>query len=217
MQPRVIDIFHGNQVASDGFQKAASLGIWGVIHKASQGFSMKDSKYAERRKMALDAGLLWGAYHFNSGDTVKSQVDNFLSAARPDDKTLLCLDYEDYKSMMTIDQVVEFCELVEHQTNKPVVIYSGNTLKENISRLKPVDFAYITKKRLWLCQYSSEPKLPKGFDKYWLWQYTGDGNGPEPHSLVGFNNDGPVDLNVYQGTKQQLTDDWYRLFKGFVI
>jgi lysozyme len=210
MIPRVIDIYHGNDVTADGFKNASLAGVWAIIHKASQGVSMKDPKYHERKQKARDAGLLFGAYHFNSGDSAAQQADNFLESCKPDDQTLLCLDYEDYSSAMDIDQAVEFIKIVEKNTGKPCAIYSGNRLKESIGQLNAEDFKFITSKKLWLCQYSTKYVLPKGFTKYWLWQYTGDGVGPTPNSIKGFNSGEPIDLSEYSGDRNQLTSDWYQ-------
>jgi hypothetical protein len=62
MQPLVIDIYHGDAVQD--FARVKAAGIIGVIHKASQGGAVVDRAYASRRKLALAAGLKWGAYHF---------------------------------------------------------------------------------------------------------------------------------------------------------
>ena len=62
MQPLVIDIYHGDAVQD--FARVKAAGIVGVIHKASQGGAVVDRAYASRRKLALAAGLKWGAYHF---------------------------------------------------------------------------------------------------------------------------------------------------------
>jgi hypothetical protein len=114
MIPRVIDISHHNTVKD--LKATASAGVWGVIHKASQGRAYRDPDYAGRRKLAAAAGLLWGAYHFNTGDDVASQVDNFLKAAQPDPNTLLVLDYEDNRpSQMSIKQAVQFLHLIEQK------------------------------------------------------------------------------------------------------
>jgi lysozyme len=72
----VIDISHHNGDNLD-FVKAREAGIVGVIHKATQGFLLKDKKYETNRKKALDAGLLWGAYHFAVGGDGSDQADFF--------------------------------------------------------------------------------------------------------------------------------------------
>ena len=62
------------------------------------------------------------------------------------------------------------------------------------------------KYKLWLCQYANTPVLPAAWDKYWLWQYTGDGVGPKPHSIAGIQGD--VDLNVFNGSEAELKMSW---------
>lgn len=206
MTPRVVDISHHNVVTD--FAAAAAAGIWGVIHKASQGRAYRDPDYAARRKKAIEAGLLWGAYHFNTGDAVPLQVDNFLTAAQPDANTLLVLDYEDnHASNMSIRHAVDFLHEIERRTGRKAAIYSGNRLKENIGALSAADRAYLTSHRLWLCQYGPRAVLPSGFSAYWLWQFTGDGIGPSPHSIPGIKSDG-IDLNTFAGTREQLAATW---------
>lgn len=209
--PRVIDIYHGDQVQGNdcvaGFKKALDFGIWGVIHKASQGTSNKDSAYARRRKAAQQVGLLFGAYHFNTGENVKAQVNWFLKCADPDDETLMVLDFEENaRSNMSVHEAVSFMKLVEDHTGRKCAIYSGNRLKETIGQLGRDERDYITSRRLWLCQYGPKPSLPKGYSDVWLWQYTGDGIGPGPKSVPGII--GKVDINSYTGTLDQLKSEW---------
>lgn len=216
MIPRVCDIYHGDKVGGSGpalagFKLAANAGLWGVIHKASQGSAFNDSSYAYRRGAALDAGLLWGAYHFNDGSSVKTQIDNFFTAAQPDDTTLMCLDFEDNPhSPMSGGMMVEFLHQAEAKLGRKLVIYSGNRMKETIGHLPPSDRDYVTSHKLWLCQYGPKAVLPSGWSHYFLWQYTGDGIGPEPHYVPGITVPGGkgIDLNVYGGTREQLAEEW---------
>jgi Lyzozyme M1 (1,4-beta-N-acetylmuramidase) len=206
MQPRVVDVSHHNAVVD--LKATAKAGVWGVIHKATQGSHYVDPTYKDRRKMASDAGLLWGAYHFNTGDPVESQVDHFLSQADPDNDTLLVLDFEDYpKSNMSMFQAFEFLQLIEQKVGRRAAIYSGNRIKENIGKINKLDRSYVTSHRLWLCQYSTRTRLPAGWTDWWLWQYTGDGQGPQPHSIPGVSGTG-IDLNTYRGTQQELRATW---------
>jgi lysozyme len=209
--PRVIDISHHNEVYD--FKMVAAAGVWGVIHKATQGKAYADPNYPGRRILATNAGLLWGAYHFNTGDDVKAQVRWFIDKAKPDDKTLLVLDYEDNRlSNMNIHQAVEFLHRVEDMTGRKAAIYSGNRLKESIDILNSIDRDYLTSHRLWLCQYGPVAKVPRGFAKWWLWQYTGDGIGPLPHSVPGIESN-TIDINTFQGTREELSESW----SGFTI
>lgn len=206
MTPRVVDISHHNDVVN--FQLSADAGIWGIIHKATQGTAYRDPRYVSRRAGAEKAGLLWGAYHFNTGDSVVDQVNNFIGYATPLANTLMVLDYEDNRlSNMSITQAVEFLHRIEDKLGRQAAIYSGNRLKENLPRALKADRDYICSHRLWICQYGPRAVLPKGFTAWWLWQYTGDKIGPKPHSVPGIAGDG-IDLNTFDGTKKQLTDTW---------
>jgi lysozyme len=208
MQPRVVDISHHNTVKD--FGAVAAAGIWGIIHKATQGKAYPDPDYDAHRVAATAAGLLWGAYHFNTGDNVASQVEWFLAKAKPDDETLLVLDYEDNRlSQMNIAQAVDFLHQIEAKVGRKAAIYSGNRIKETIGQLGPEDRAYLTSHRLWLCQYGPTPRMPQGWATWWLWQYTGDGVGPMPHNVPGIiAGNGGIDLNTYGGTREQLEQEW---------
>ena len=212
MTPYVVDISHHNTGTLAGgvidFEAMQKAGIWGVIHKASQGRAYRDPDYAARRKDATRVGLLWGAYHFNTGDSIDGQVENFLAAADPDDKTLLVLDFEDNRlSNMSIEQAITFLGLAEKRIGRSLAIYSGNRVKANIYRLSGLDRDYLTSHRLWLCQYGPRAVLPTGWAKWWLWQYTGDGIGPLPHAIAGVKGTG-IDLNTYSFSREQLAQEW---------
>lgn len=206
MTPRVIDISHHNNVID--FRLAAEAGIWGIIHKATQGVAYRDPRYVSRRAGALKAGLLWGAYHFNTGDSVADQVKNFIGYAAPAADTLMVLDYEDNRlSNMKMAQAVEFLRRIEDKLGRPAAIYSGNRLKENLASVPKADQDYIRSHRLWLCQYGPRAVLPKGFTAWWLWQYAADNVGPKPHGIAGIEGTA-TDMNTFDGTRKQLIDTW---------
>lgn len=206
MTPRVVDTSHHNTV--NDLSATAAAGVWGVIHKATQGSSYIDPDYDKRRKMALNAGLLWGAYHFNDGSDVSAQVNHFLSVARGDDSTLYVLDYEDNpKSQMSPQQMVQFLRLIEQITGRKATIYSGNRLKETLHLLSANDRAYVCQHKLWLCQYGPRAVLPPGFTSYFLWQFTDGQVGPQPHQIAGISGNG-IDLNTFDGTIEELRTAW---------
>jgi lysozyme len=213
INPRVIDISHHNEVVD--LKKAKDFGIIGIIHKASEGDYSVDQKYASRRVLAKQQGMLWGAYHFCSGDNVDDQIQFFIKAANPDDQTLMVLDYEQNfgkHGNMNVLNAIQFMKTFEKYLKRECAIYSGNWLKESIIKLGPEDRNYIKSRRLWLCQYTNpghNPVLPSGFAKYWLWQYTGDGQGNEPHNIPGIiaGNKG-LDINHYNGSNEQLISEW---------
>src|SRR4051812_2575135 len=86
----VIDLSHHNKVSSFGDVK--SDGIFGIIHKATQGATSIDPRFATHTSQAKDAGLRVGAYHFGvAGDPI-AQADHFVSTAGSG--SLLVLDFE---------------------------------------------------------------------------------------------------------------------------
>lgn len=199
----VVDISHHEIVES--FEIAKKGGVAGVIHKATQGTRFVDPKYATRKEPAVAAGLLWGAYHFGTGDDVATQVDHFLSTVKPTSTTLLALDYEPNPAgkSMSLAQAKEFLERVYKKTGQRPVLYSGHKIKEDL----PKKDVFFGQHRLWLAQYGKLPKLPKAWDSYWLWQFTGDNIGPLPHELPGMVGNG-LDINKFNGNLKKLKAEW---------
>ncbi len=200
MRPCVLDISHHNEVVS--WPAIRDAGIFGIIHKATQGSGMVDKTYGPRRRQAESAGLRWGAYAFADSSDPKVQADHFLGVARPDANTLLALDWEDNGTRtMSVSQARVFLERVMQKTGRPpagVVIYGGNVLKEKIKSKE--DMAFFSQFPLWLCQYGPKAKLPKGWSSYFLWQYSESGQ------ISGMAADGRIDLNVHGG--KDLAAEW---------
>jgi GH25 family lysozyme M1 (1,4-beta-N-acetylmuramidase) len=196
-------MYHGDVVQD--FHRVKAAGVIGIIHKATQGTGNTDSAYAGRRQMALDAGLLWGAYHFNDGEPVAAQVQHFLDAAKPDANTLMCLDFEDNRaSNMTLDQAKDFLSRLKGAGIARPVIYSGNRAKDLLG--EHVD-AELGSYRLWLAQYGPHAVVQPSWKTYWLWQFTGDGIGQPPHTIDGIATHG-IDINTYNGDPAELAGDW---------
>jgi lysozyme len=196
MTPNVIDIYHGNIVHDFAALKAA--GILGVIHKCTQGANYADPLYAIRRKLATDAGLLWGAYTFNTGEPVISQVNQFISHAEPDAQTLMCLDFEDNPtSNMSLGQMRQFLQSAGTMLGRKLVLYSGNRIKDLLGN--QIDFT-LGGHRLWLAQYGPVAKPQANWRLPWLWQYSEHGSLP--------GTDGAIDLDFYNGTAEQLAAEW---------
>lgn len=213
--PRVIDISHHNVGPLKGgqidFEAAAKAGIWGVICKASEGTGYGDPTYDARRPLIKAAGLVHGAYHFNTGEDTRTQVERFLAQAEPSNTTCMVLDFERQTNLklgnMTIQQACEFLHLIDDALGRKAKIYSGDRLKENIGQLGPLDRAFLLEHDLWLAQYGATAELPAGYAKYWLWQFTGDGFGEMPHSIAGINGKG-CDLNAFGGDCDALVASW---------
>ena len=64
----VVNMSHYDLMSPD-FAGMAKGGVAGVIHEATFPRWERDAKYSGRQRAALEAGLLWGAYHFGDGLT----------------------------------------------------------------------------------------------------------------------------------------------------
>lgn len=191
--PRVVDVSHWQKIPADGFQRAARSGIWGIINKVTQSTGQVDPTFALRRPLVKAAGQLYGAYHFMVPGSVKVQAENFLRRAKPDDDLLLALDWEHYRGVApSAAEAEEWCSYVEQKVGRPVVVYSGNTAKEKLGNRVWPSFA---RRRLWLAMYANRPICQRSWRTAWLWQYSGDGRGPLPHSVPGLGVN--IDMNDY--------------------
>jgi len=95
-------------------------------------------------------------------------------------------------------------EIIEEKTRQAPALYSGNLIKENLDN---DDDGFWKKHRLWLCQYGPRAKVPSIWENYWLWQYTGDGVGPEPHSIDGIDGN-QLDINTFDAMPEDLKASW---------
>ena len=199
---RVVDLYQGDRVQS--FKDAADSGIWGITRKATAGATGRDKKYKERRSAAIDARLLWGAYHWGTGVDVTKQVENFLKTAEPDDQTLVALDFEDPR--MTLGQARQFMTGVAEKLGRKAILYSGQLIKEKLGNRTD---AFFGSHRLWLAQYDPDPRVQKSWEKS-LWQYTDRTTGLKPNKVPGLPGDskGNLDCDSYDGTRAQLKAEW---------
>lgn len=190
--PKVIDLYHGDSVSS--LEEAYAAGIRGVIHKVTEGATITDKLYQQRREMALDAGMLWGAYHFLRPGNMADQARRFVDEAAPSEATLLAVDHEDPR--VKLAELEAFVQELERESGRYIVLYSGFLIKEQMVR---ADFP-VPLPRLWLAQYGATAKWPAAWSKPWLWQYTDSGTIP------GIT--GEVDLNSFDGTDEELAAQW---------
>jgi GH25 family lysozyme M1 (1,4-beta-N-acetylmuramidase) len=195
----VVDIYHQTPVSHFADVR---LDVRGLIHKATEGENIVDQKYRSRRPLAIQADLLWGAYHFLRPGDMEMQAQHFLDAAQPDDKTLVAIDHEDDR--VSLGELVDICTHIANKLGRKPVIYSGWLIKEQLGHNIR---GFLAEHKLWLAQYGPTPVCPSCWKDYWLWQYTGDGVGQEPHEIRGIEETG-IDLNHYNGTPEQLEKEW---------
>lgn len=207
--PVVIDLSHHNTIPQS-LQPAMDAGILGIIHKCTEGLTFTDDKLKARWSLARDVGMLFGVYHFiRPGSPIDQAgffVDTALSAqidAGDADGWVWALDYED--PAVSLDDVATFLAVladdrVMSADIRSPVLYSGHVLKEKLA--SDAETPDLSRYRLWLAQYASSPTLPPGWDRYWLWQYSDQGEVP--------GIDPPSDVNAYAGSVSELVSGWAR-------
>lgn len=203
----IIDLSHHNEISDFATIKAS--GILGIIHKATEGIGYTDPDYLKRRTAALDAGLLWGAYHFADASKVAEQADHFLSFVDPEPTDLLVLDIEqNYANgqpapSMNIPDAETFVREIERQTGRFPGLYSGSYIKE---LLGASENQVLGNCWFWLAQYGATAVVPATWPYWTMWQYTDGQSGPEPHSVNGVV--GPCDRDKFNGDIRQLKRLW---------
>jgi len=204
----------GSQNTVD-FSRLAHAGCVGVIHRATRSNEKVDGLYLQRRELALAVGLKWGAYAFNTGEGVATQVGRFMDFVAPEDETSCWLDLERNPGgtgQMTLAMVIEFLDRGDQAIGRRFGLYSGDVIKTLCVRATDTQAEFLAAHPLWGCEYgprwrnvnTAGHQLP--WPKPFLWQYTGDGIGPEPQTLDGLE-DG-ADLSMFDGTPEQLRFAW---------
>ncbi|MGE5208496.1 MAG: glycoside hydrolase family 25 protein [Alphaproteobacteria bacterium] len=223
----VVNLSHYDMMRPD-FATMKRQGIVGVIHEATYPPFTRDAKYLDRQLGALEAGLLWGAYHYGNGSDPVRQADHFLSvvsnawahaspATRPSAGVLLVLDFEKNGhypgGTMRPDQAVAFVERIRQRTGVYPGIYSGEYhLNQvlNSSRVTNAQRRTLTNCWLWVANYSKQPRATAPWSYWALWQYCGDGKCRLPRSVypTSIANIRKAELNIFRGSRGDLQDFW---------
>jgi lysozyme len=225
----VVNLSHYDTMRPD-FAAMKREGIVGVIHEASYPPSVRDPKYLDRQMGALQAGLLWGAYHYANGSDPIRQADHFLSVVsnawaqanpvtRPSAGVLLVLDFEKNGhypgGSMRPDQAVAFVERIRERTGVYPGIYSGEyhlAQVLNSPRVTSAQKKTLTNCWLWIANYSKEPRATAPWSYWALWQYCGDGRCKLPRSAypTSVANVRKAERNIFRGNQAALQDFWQR-------
>jgi lysozyme len=223
----VVNLSHYDMMRPD-FAAMKREGIIGVIHEATYPPFTRDSKYLDRQLGALQAGLLWGAYHYGNGSDPVRQADHFLSVVssawshanpvtRPSAGVLLVLDFEKNGhypgGTMRADQAVAFVERIRQRTGVYPGIYSGEYhLGQvlNSPRVTNAQRRTLTNCWLWVANYSKQPRATAPWSYWALWQYCGDGKCRLPRSAypISIANVRKAELNIFRGSRNDLHDFW---------
>lgn len=219
----VIDI--SRFVTVSDFRRVRASNILGVIHKATEGGDYADTACAARRPQAEAAGLLWGTYHFGTGQSSGArQAAFFLAVSRPGPRTLLALDLEANENSpsnsMRLEQAEAFVQAVAAATGRLPVVYvhptwaNGDPLPVSGlslgARITPDSI--LARCGLWVADYHDSPEIPLAWaaSGWRLWQYAGDENAGHPaynqtNIVQGVSH---CDRNLFKGDATQLHRFW---------
>ena len=227
----VVNMSHYDLVRAD-FVAMKNEGVVGVIHEATFPRLQRDWRYIERQVSAMQAGLLWGAYHFADGTNPISQADHFLAVVaashplvnpepnveRSRPGVLLVLDFEKNGhypgGSMSTAQAAAFVERIKERTGKYPGIYgSENRLRQMLygSGATAAQRAVLSNCWLWIANYHNEPRYISPWDRWDLWQYTGDGKcGLRPRSSFPTRvaNLRRAERNIFRGNNALLQAFW---------
>ena len=222
----VVNLSHYDLMRPD-FAAMKSEGIVGVIHEATYPRFDRDAQYAVRQQAAVQAGLLWGAYHYADATDPVRQADHFLrvvsdawtqsgALSRPSG-VLLVLDFEKNGhypgGTMRADQAVAFVERIRERTGKYPGLYSGEYHLRQVLNSPKVSPAYkrvLSNCWLWIANYHYEPRATAPWDFWHLWQYCGDGKCDLPRSSYPTRvaNIRKAERNIFRGNRSALEDFW---------
>jgi lysozyme len=225
----VLNLSHYDMMRPD-FAAIKREGIIGVIHEATYPRFARDAKYLDRQMGALQAGLLWGAYHYADGTDPLGQADHFLGvvsnawqqanpAVRSSAGVLLVLDFEKNGhypgGTMRADQAVAFVERIRERTGVYPGIYGSEYyLRQalNSPRVSPAQRKILTNCWLWIANYHYQPRATAPWDYWALWQYCGDGKCALPRSAypISVANIRRAERNIFRGSAADLQDFWQR-------
>jgi lysozyme len=220
----VIDISHNVSVVD--FQSVRRSNILAVIHKATEGGDWIDPSYGPRRRLAEQAGLLWGAYHYGTRQySGADQAAAFLSTAQPGPSTLIALDLEpndpNPRNSMTLAQAEAFVVAVQRSTGRVPMLYTTSSYAEGrrhgrrgVSLGQPIaPGSVLAQCDLWLADHREEPQLPYAWaQRGWrLWQYAADQTdadsayGAPSKAVAGVTH---CDRNLFAGDEVALYAYW---------
>jgi lysozyme len=199
----IVDLSHHNGTSLD-LAVAGASGMNAVIHKATQGTAYTDPCLAANRAAVRTAGLLFGYYHFGTGDDGGAQADYFLAQAQPASGELLALDFEANPAgpSMTLEEARAFVTVINARIGKWPVLYTGHYLKDMIGSTPDLVLANCP---LWLAQYGPVPVLPAGWNTWTLWQWTDGAAGVNPQPVPGI---GHCDRDNFNGDTAGLAAFW---------
>lgn len=186
-----------------------------AIHKATEGATYQDRRYAHNRSEARRHGLTWGAYHIIRLDTpedMDAEAANFVEAAKLGDGDIppVC-DIETQwidaapGPAAAVQGIRIWCDIVKADLGVDPILYLSPRGLRHLGDHASGLAGY----RLWICDYDDDPtdEMPEGFREWVLWQFTSKGDG----AAAGVSST-YIDLDWFNGSEIELLRlaDWSR-------
>ncbi len=176
--------------------QVASEGISFGFVKATEGATIKDSLFCQNWTEMENAGIIRGAYHFfRPGTSAIAQAQHFIE--------MVDLQYGDLPPVLDVEVLDDvnkdvmvarlkiWLEMVEEAFGVRPIIYT------NMKYYNQYLAEHFADHTLWIARYNAKKMPALSADNDWdFWQYGNRG------SIAGIN--GPVDLNVFQGSHTDL-------------
>ena len=212
----ILDPYHANRLNFERVQ--TDLRVAGIIHKATQGLSLIDRKYAGRRLQAKNRGFLWGSYHLLTNANIPHQIEHYLATVGIQSDETYALDVEcmtrsnncaDPSYEVSVSEVKEAMRLIKVRIGNFPMLYTNDSNKAIIAAelSQNAEFSDV---RLWYARFRTNiaSSFPDAFwESYTIWQFSSEINcAPPPHPcpyrVSGTDYD--MDLNIYAGSVSEL-------------
>jgi len=170
--------------------------------KATEGVSSTDPEFSTNWTGAKAAGLMRGAYHYyEPGGDPQQQAEHFLDTVWPeggqplpgDLPPVLDIETTGGQSAEEIVQGIQtWLSLVQQRTLQIPILYTSHGFWDGLGT------SQFGGQPLWVAEYgvAAPSPLPTGWQQWRFWQFSQTGK------IEGISGD--VDLDVFQGTLQQL-------------
>lgn len=192
---RGIDLSHHQDIIDWDILTREDLSF--AIIKATEGGDHKDTQFERNWERAGDIGLVRGAYHFFTFcKPGLEQALNFIQTVPVEKDTLppaIDLEFSGNCQARPSKEELQhelnvFAKLIEQRYGQIPIVYTTK-VSYNVF-LAGADLGY----PIWIRDIYTKPDLPDG-SKWDFWQFTNRGR---IHGIDGF-----VDLNVYNGNKEE--------------
>lgn len=189
---RGVDVSHHNSFIN--WKQLREDNITFVYMKSTEGDAHTDRDYIRNNKLAREAGLKVGTYHFYTfGQDGKKQAEHFIKNAQIESGDLLpAIDVEHSPINKPFVGKQERKTIIEELKNLENELFSYYGKRPVIYTNKDCYRIYIDgnfpENPIWMCDLHDEPNVAQ--DKWVIWQFSHTGKIP------GVVND--IDLNYYR-------------------